>query len=288
MRRETIPPEFDKDEAVIKKRDVLDSLTIAINEGKKELEDIETEKKGKIKELATCVKRFNDNDELVKERITSLQEKKEEAKEKLNKINEKISEKEEERDDLQERVDTLGAYFKEKKAQIDEEVSVYEKEAKKDGKALAKSILEQQETLKNLSDNNNSLKDENNNLIANINNNRGIVSKAEKTLEQAEKKEKDISFLIERKTKDIILISEELSEKESELTSIEKEINSKRGVLGGINREIDNKQAELNALSKERSDFERDKLIFSEQKTLILAKEQFVKEKYELAGLKYD
>ena len=288
MRRETITTEFDKDTDVIKKREVLDSLTIAINEGKKELEDIETEKKGKIKELATVVKRFDENDTLINERIASLKDKESIQKEKLVSINKEIDTKEEERDDLQERVDTLGAYFKEEKARIDAEVSAYEKEAKKESKALAKSILEQQNVFDQLFESNRTLKVQNEGLVANINSNKEVVAKATRILETAESKEKELTTLIEVKTKEAISLGEDIAEKTEVVATLTKSITSKEGVLKGIQRDIATKEVELGALDKEKADFERAKLIFSEQRTLILAKEQFVKDKYELAGLKYD
>lgn len=288
MRRETITTEFDKDTDVIKKREVLDSLTIAINEGKKELEDIETEKKGKIKELATVVKRFDENDTLINERIASLKDKESIQKEKLVSINKEIDTKEEERDDLQERVDTLGAYFKEEKARIDAEVSAYEKEAKKESKALAKSILEQQNVFDQLFESNRTLKVQNENLVANINSNKEVVAKATRILETAESKEKELTTLIEIKTKEAISLGEDIAEKTEVVATLTKSITSKEGVLKGIQRDIATKEVELGALDKEKADFERAKLIFSEQRQLILAKEQFVKDKYELAGLKYD
>lgn len=288
MRRETITTEFDKDTDVIKKREVLDSLTIAINEGKKELEDIEKEKKGKIKELATVVKRFDENDTLINERIASLKDKESIQKEKLVSINKEIDTKEEERDDLQERVDTLGAYFKEEKARIDAEVSAYEKEAKKESKALAKSILEQQNVFDQLFESNRTLKVQNEGLVANINSNKEVVAKATRILETAESKEKELTTLIEVKTKEAISLGEDIAEKTEVVATLTKSITSKEGVLKGIQRDIATKEVELGALDKEKADFERAKLIFSEQRTLILAKEQFVKDKYELAGLKYD
>ena len=287
MRRETISPEFDKDTDVIKKRDVLDSLTIAINEGKKELEDIETEKKGKIKELATVVKRFDENDTLVKEHITSLKDKESIQKEKLVSINEKIETKKKERDDLQTEIDGLNATKTARKDAIDAEVSAYEKEAKKESKALAKSILEQQATLKDLSESNAELKLTNDSLVANVKNNKEVVARATKILDEADSKEKALTTLIESKTKEIISLAEDIKGKEDALAGINRGITSKEGVLKGIDRDIALRQVELSALNNERTDFERAKLVFSEQKALILAKEQFVKEKYEMAGLKY-
>lgn len=288
MRRETITTEFDKDADVIKKRDVLDSLTIAINEGKKELEDIDVQKKGKIKELATVVRRFDENDTLVKEHITSLKDKESIQKEKLVSINKDIDTKKEEKKDMQEKIDNLSGLFKEKKAQIDDEVSVYEKEAKKESKALAKSILEQTDVLNTLNLNIEALRIENANLIANVNNNRDIVAKATMILETAESKEKELTTLIESKTKEAISLGEDVSEKTNTLAGIERRITSKEGVLKGVERDIAAREVELGALEKEKLNFERDKLVFSEQRQLILAKEQFVKDKYELAGLKYD
>ena len=287
MRRETISPEFDKDTDVIKKRDVLDSLSTAINQGKKELEDIETEKKGKIKELATVVKRFDENDTLVKEHITSLKDKESIQKEKLVSINEKIETKKKERDDLQTEIDGLNATKTARKDAIDAEVSAYEKEAKKESKALAKSILEQQATLKDLSESNAELKLTNDSLVANVKNNKEVVARATKILDEADSKEKALTTLIESKTKEIISLAEDIKGKEDALAGINRGITSKEGVLKGIDRDIALRQVELSALNNERTDFERAKLVFSEQKALILAKEQFVKEKYEMAGLKY-
>ena len=287
MRRETISPEFDKDTDVIKKRDVLDSLSTAINQGKKELEDIETEKKGKIKELATVVKRFDENDTLVKEHITSLKDKESIQKEKLVSINEKIDTKRKERDDLQTEIDGLNATKTARKDAIDAEVSAYEKEAKKESKALAKSILEQQATLKDLSESNAELKLTNDSLVANVKNNKEVVARATKILDEADSKEKALTTLIESKTKEIISLAEDIKGKEDALAGINRGITSKEGVLKGIDRDIALRQVELSALNNERTDFERAKLVFSEQKALILAKEQFVKEKYEMAGLKY-
>ena len=288
MRRETISPEFDKDADVIKKRDVLDSLTIAINEGKKELEDIETEKKGKIKELATVVKRFDENDTLVKEHITSLKNKESIQKEKLVSINEKIDTKKKERDDLQTEIDGLGSVLSARKEAIDVEVAQYEKEAKKESKALAKSILEQTDVLNTLNLNIEALKMENTNLIANVKNNKEVVAKATHILDTAESKEKELTELIATKTKEAISLGEDVAEKGNVLAGIERRITSKEGVLKGVERDITTREVELGALEKEKLNFERDKLVFSEQRQLILAKEQFVKEKYELAGLKYD
>jgi len=288
MRRETISPEFDKDEAVVKKRDVLDSLTIAINEGKKELEDIETQKKGKIKELATVVKRFDENDTLVKEHITSLKDKESTQKEKLVSINEKIDTKKKERDDLQTEIDGLGSVLSARKEAIDVEVAQYEKEAKKESKALAKSILEQTDVLNTLNLNIEALKMENTNLIANVKNNKEVVAKATHILDTAESKEKELTELIATKTKEAISLGEDVAEKTNTLAGIERRITSKEGVLKGIERDIATREVELGALEKEKLNFERDKLVFSEQRQLILAKEQFVKDKYELAGLKYD
>jgi len=288
MRRETISPEFDKDEAVIKKRDVLDSLTIAINEGKKELEDIETQKKGKIKELATVVKRFDENDTLVKEHITSLKDKESTQKEKLVSINEKIDTKKKERDDLQTEIDGLGSVLSARKEAIDVEVAQYEKEAKKESKALAKSILEQTDVLNTLKLNIEALKMENTNLIANVKNNKEVVAKATHILDTAESKEKELTELIATKTKEAISLGEDIAEKTDVLAGIERRITSKEGVLKGVERDIATREVELGALEKEKHNFERDKLVFSEQRQLILAKEQFVKDKYELAGLKYD
>ena len=288
MRRETISPEFDKDADVIKKRDVLDSLTIAINEGKKELEDIETEKKGKIKELATVVKRFDENDTLVKEHITSLKNKESIQKEKLVSINEKIDTKKKERDDLQTEIDGLGSVLSARKEAIDVEVAQYEKEAKKESKALAKSILEQTDVLNTLNLNIEALKMENTNLIANVKNNKEVVAKATHILDTAESKEKELTELIATKTKEAISLGEDVAEKGNVLAGIERRITSKEGVLKGVERDIAAREVELGALEKEKLNFERDKLVFSEQRQLILAKEQFVKEKYELAGLKYD
>jgi len=288
MRRETISPEFDKDEAVIKKRDVLDSLTIAINEGKKELEDIETQKKGKIKELATVVKRFDENDTLVKEHITSLKDKESTQKEKLVSINEKIDTKKKERDDLQTEIDGLGSVLSARKEAIDVEVAQYEKEAKKESKALAKSILEQTDVLNTLKLNIEALKMENTNLIANVKNNKEVVAKATHILDTAESKEKELTELIATKTKEAISLGEDVAEKGNVLAGIERRITSKEGVLKGVERDIATREVELGALEKEKHNFERDKLVFSEQRQLILAKEQFVKDKYELAGLKYD
>ena len=287
MRRETISPEFDKDTDVIKKRDVLDSLSTAINQGKKELEDIETEKKGKIKELATVVKRFDENDTLVKEHITSLKDKESIQKEKLVSINEKIDTKRKERDDLQTEIDGLNATKTARKDAIDAEVSAYEKEAKKESKALAKSILEQQATLKDLSESNAELKLTNDSLVANVKNNKEVVARATKILDEADSKEKALTTLIESKTKEIISLAEDIKGKEDALAGINRGITSKEGVLKGIDRDVALRQVELSALNNERTDFERAKLVFSEQKALILAKEQFVKEKYEMAGLKY-
>lgn len=289
MRRETTTTtEFDKDTDVIKKREVLDSLTIAINEGKKELEDIETQKKSKIKELARVVKTFDENDTLVNERIASLKDKEKIQKERLVSINEEIDTKKKEKSDLQEKVDTLSTYFKEEKARIDAEISAYEKEAKKESKALAKSILEQQNVFDQLFESNRTLKVQNENLVANINSNKEVVAKATRTLETAESKEKEITTLIEVKTKEAISLGEDIAEKSEVLSTIEKSITSKEGVLKGVERDIATRKAELDTLNNEKINFEKDKLVFSEQRQLILAKEQFVKDKYELAGLKYE
>jgi len=288
MRRETITAEFDKDTDVIKKREVLDSLTIAINEGKKELEDIETQKKGKIKELATVVKRFDENDTLVKEHIESLNGKKEEVKDKLSIVVDQCNEAIRTRNELQAEIDGLDSVLSSRKEAIDVEVAQYEKEAKKESKALAKSILEQQNVFDQLFESNRTLKVQNENLVANINSNKEVVAKATRILETAESKEKELTTLIEVKTKEAISLGEDIAEKTEVVATLTKSITSKEGVLKGIQRDIATKEVELGALDKEKADFERAKLIFSEQRTLILAKEQFVKDKYELAGLKYD
>lgn len=288
MRRETITTEFDKDTDVIKKREVLDSLTIAINEGKKELEDIESQKKGKIKELATVVKRFDENDTLVKEHIESLKEKKEEIKGKLNTVVDQCNEAIRTRNELQAEIDGLGASLSSRKEDIDIEVAQYEKEAKKESKALAKSILEQTDILNTLNLNIEALKMENSNLVANINSNKEVVARATHILDTAESKEKELTELIATKTKEAISLGEDVAEKGDVLAGIERRITSKEGVLKGIERDIATREVELEALDKEKKSFERDKLVFSEQRQLILAKEQFVKDKYELAGLKYD
>lgn len=288
MRRETITTEFDKDEDVIKKREVLDSLTIAINEGKKELEKIQKDKKEAEKELTSFTDSFFESKNSSNELFATLKNKEEKQKERVAELSKKISEITEKISKLQAEINGLSTSFTSRKEGVDRDVAVYEKEATKKSKALAKSILEQEESVKTLEETNNSLKAENTGLISNINSNKEVVAKATKTLEEAEKKEKGLSVLIEAKTKEAISLSEDITEKENTLKDINRNIESKDGVLRGLNRDIAFRQTELTSLHKEKEDFEREKLTFSEQRTMILAKEQFVKEKYEMAGLKYE
>jgi len=287
-RRETEIKEYEKDKDVIKKRDVLDSLTTAINQSKKELEDLDIQKEAKIKELGGIIKDFDKNNTVIKEHVESLKVKEEAQKTKIKVINEEISEVEAKREEVKEDIRTLSTLFATKKAKIDSEVAVYEKEATKKSKALAKSILEQEEVLKNLTESTANLEKENKDLVANIASNKAVVSKAQNTLDEVNRKEKELTELSESKTKYLISLSEDINEKEKVSSDLDKSILSRKGVLTGLNRDIGAKEAELVSLNKEKGDFEREKLIFSETRVMILAKEQFIKEKYEIAGLKYE
>lgn len=288
MRKEFITTEQDKDVVLEKRRAELDSLSIAINESKKELEDIHSEKKDKIKELARVVKTFDENDTLINSRIDSLKDKTKEQKDKLIAVSEQVNQLIATREEVQAVIDSLNGVLEAKKAQIDIDTAQYEKDATKKSKELAKSISEQTELYSELSAQVELLRTENAKLSANVVNGNQLVSDAYKTVNDLEKKESELDTNIKAKVGEVFNITSDIEKKRTVLEVLtEKETATQEAIIE-LNKRKDALIAGNTAMEKEIEDFNSQKLAFSEDKQLILAKEQFIKEKYELAGLKYE
>lgn len=287
MARIIIKTEQDKDVVLEKRRAELDSLSISINESKKELEGVEKSKKDKIKELAHVVKTFDDNDTIIKNKIDSIKSKCKLEESRLDLLVEQVNHLLKTKKEVEGEIDALKDVLAGKKAQIDSDTLEYEKDATKKSKALAKLISDQQDILDNLSTAVNLLIKDKESLESAVANGKAFVSEAYKKVNELEKQENELESIIKQKTQTIFTLSTDIEKKDTVLTVLGEKEEATQEVIVELNKRKDALLAEVTAMEKERSDFYREKLAFQEVKQLILVKEIYIKERFEQAGIKY-
>lgn len=287
MARIIIKTEQDKDVVLEKRRAELDSLSISINESKKELEGVEKSKKDKIKELAHVIKTFDDNDTIIKNKIDSIKSKCKLEESRLDLLVEQVNHLLKTKKEVEGEIDALKGVLAGKKAQIDSDTLEYEKDATKKSKALAKLISDQQDILDNLSTAVNLLVKDKESLESAVANGKALVSEAYKKVNELEKQENELESIIKQKTQTIFTLSTDIEKKDTVLTVLGEKEEATQEVIVELNKRKDALLAEVTAMEKERSDFYREKLAFQEVKQLILVKEIYIKERFEQAGIKY-
>ncbi len=287
MARIIIKTEQDKDVVLEKRRAELDSLSISINESKKELEGVEKSKKDKIKELAHVVKTFDDNDTIIKNKIDSIKSKCKLEESRLDLLVEQVNHLLKTKKEVEGEIDALKDVLAGKKAQIDSDTLEYEKDATKKSKALAKLISDQTEINDNLSTAINLLVKDKESLESAVANGKALVSEAYKKVNELEKQENELESIIKQKTQTIFTLSTDIEKKDTVLTVLGEKEEATQEVIVELNKRKDALLAEVTAMEKERSDFYREKLAFQEVKQLILVKEIYIKERFEQAGIKY-
>ncbi len=287
MRKTFINAEESKDVVLERRKAELDSLSVAINESKRELGDMENTKKDKIKELARVVKAFDENDTLMKSRIDSLKGKSEKEEGKLDILVAQVNELITTRNEVQEEIDSLKGVLAGKKAQIDSDTLEYEKVATKKSKVLAKLISDQTGIYDELSAQVELLREESIKLSTNVANGNALIKDAYAKINELESREMELDTNIKTKIDTVFTITSDIEKKDMVLTVLGEKEEATQEAIVELNKRKDALLEQVAVIEKERSDFYREKLAFHEVKQLILTKEVYIKEKFEQAGIKY-
>lgn len=266
----------------------VDNLSVTINNAKLELESINKDKVDKQKELNDVLTKLDfaveDLENKSKQTEVELSNKETE----LQKLDKEVRELAKVKFDLEAKVFELNESIELSKELKVKEIAGLEVTEGKKLKSLNIDVFKLESQKKEL---------EQYIEVLSIESSENAVS-----LESIKKEVSDIDDILKEKQNEDLILSGRLAEVEgvhaglsTQVTSLTADIDNLTSIIDSLNIEIGKieeiksaLQSEVDVLNSSKEDFNRERLEFQKNKELILLREQFIIEKYNLAGVPYN
>lgn len=278
---------YQKDEEVLSKQEALDGIVISTNQAKAELQDAITQKKQIEKDIAELEDKLATAKSDFEKSVAELEEKKQSFIANTESESEKYTSAKAETDSVLAELQSLKELFESKKASLEDDIKEHEKSCSVTLKQIQSDIASSSEKLESLKSEIESTLVLHNDVISEYEKMKDFVANADSKVKELQAQEETLKVSLENNTRASFAATQLAEQKKQEYDDMVAKMEQLNHDLTNTQIKRDEMINEMSIYASEREGLSREKLLFQNEKSEILMKEQFIREKYELAGVPY-
>jgi len=278
---------YQEDVEVVNKKNTLDGIVLATSQAKEELAEVTKTKKETVKEIKDLESQLSTAKTTLEKELSVIANLKGESTDELNSLLAEVNEKRVVLKELNAEISEIENILSIKKNSIDEDIAKYTRDNSSELDSINNEIASKRKDLAKLVEDVETLSSTKASLATQYSEMKEFVDVAENKVKELESLAKDVSESLEKNTRASFEATNTTANKEKEYKELVSKMETLSHELAASQMQKSELDAERAAISHEREELSREKLAFQTERSNIALREQFIIEKYELAGVPY-
>lgn len=278
---------YQEDVEVVNKKNTLDGIVLATSQAKEELAEVTKTKKETVKEIKDLESQLSTAKTTLEKELSVIANLKGESTDELNSLLAEVNEKRVVLKKLNAEISEIENILSIKKNSIDEDIAKYTRDNSSELDSINNEIASKRKDLAKLVEDVETLSSTKASLATQYSEMKEFVDVAENKVKELESLAKDVSESLEKNTRASFEATNTTANKEKEYKELVSKMETLSHELAASQMQKSELDAERAAISHEREELSREKLAFQTERSNIALREQFIIEKYELAGVPY-